>query len=352
MKSFSRLPLALGAGAALVLAAPGVLSAPAVAQTSVAVRPAVASSIESSHTYTIFVKVNELRASLGLKPVTRYVEIDTIAQNWSEYMSAYDYFEHRTDWSVFPEGRGLASENIAYAYDEPGKDVGAELFEQWLHSPGHYTNMVNPEVNAIGVGLSFNPSTGKWFGTQNFAHYADPAGAGLTPVPGGFQPGVAGAVPDAPAGGSNSVTKPEEKKPDAAAPGAAAPSEPKKKEAPAPLPAPAPADDSKEAPAPPADKPKADVPKKQDDAAQDPAKSGKGAGKNDSKVIDVQSSKTDTGSQSGKPEVVVAAPEKSKAADGTTRLPATGVSSLAALGALGLAGAGTTVFVIRSRRRA
>lgn len=351
MKNFSRLPLALGAGVALVLSVPGVLSTPAVAQIPVAVSPAAANTLESSHADTILVKVNELRAAHGLAPLTRYVELDAVAQDWSEQMSSTGDFEHRPGFSVYPAGWDMAAENIAYNHDAHGPEIGLQLFEQWRKSPGHLENMLRPNLNAIGIGVSYNPSNGRWYGTQNFANYPDPASAGLTPLPGGSQPGAAPAAQEAPGDGGPSVSQPEEKKPEAGTSGPAAPSEPKKEDTPAAVSAPPAADKPGDGAADPADKPKTSVPEKAG-SSQDPAKHGKSTGKHDSKVVEVPSGKQSAGPASGKPEVVVAAPEKGKTADGTTRLPATGVSSLAALAALGLAGAGTTVFVIRSRRRA
>lgn len=351
MKNFSRLPLALGAGVALVLSVPGVLSTPAAAQIPVAVSPAAANTLESSHADTILVKVNELRAAHGLAPLTRYVELDAVAQDWSEQMSRTGDFEHRPGFSVYPAGWDMAAENIAYNHDAHGPEIGLQLFEQWRKSPGHLENMLRPNLNAIGIGVSYNPSNGRWYGTQNFANYPDPASAGLTPLPGGSQPGAAPAAQEAPGDDGPSVSQPEERKPEAGTSGPAAPSEPKKEDPPAAVPAPPAADKPKEDAGDPAGKPQSHAPKK-NDATQDASKHGKSTGKHDSKVVEVPSGKQSAGPASGKPEVVVAAPEKGKAADGTTRLPATGVSSLAALAALGLAGAGTTVFVIRSRRRA
>jgi SCP-like extracellular len=57
--------------------------------------PAEVSEKGTEHTQTILNKVNNLRASLGLKPVTRIAELDAVAQDWSEQMAA-----RKTRWST------------------------------------------------------------------------------------------------------------------------------------------------------------------------------------------------------------------------------------------------------------
>ena len=88
---------------------------------------------------------------------------------------------HRPDrGSHYPAGASGSAENVAMrSGDAPGVDIGAMIFEQWLHSPRHYENMVNRDLNALGIGLAYNSATNSWYATQNFATYQDPAGAGL-----------------------------------------------------------------------------------------------------------------------------------------------------------------------------
>ena len=146
-----------------------------------AVLPADVNSKGAEYARTILNKVNELRTGLGLKPVTRIAELDAVAQDWSEQMAARNFMSHRPDpGSHYPAGKSGAAENVAMrSGDAPGVDIGAKIFEQWLHSPRHYENMVNRDLNALGIGLAYNSATNSWYATQNFATYQDPAGAGL-----------------------------------------------------------------------------------------------------------------------------------------------------------------------------
>ena len=158
------------------LAAP---AAPQGAPAAAAAVPAQVSTDGVQYANTVLNKVNELRSSLGLKPVTRYQELDAIAQDWSEHQASADIMDHRPDFtSAYPAGWTTGSENVAWR--TTGGDTGALIFDQWLNSPGHYKNMVDPNVNSIGIGFA-QTSSGKWYATQNFAAY-NPSNTPLTPT--------------------------------------------------------------------------------------------------------------------------------------------------------------------------
>ena len=148
------------------LAAP---AAPEGAPAAAAAVPAQVTSEGAQYADTVLNKVNELRSSLGLQPVTRYQELDTVAQDWSEQQAAANNMSHRPDFtSAYPAGWTTGSENVAWR--TAGGDTGALIFDQWLNSPGHYKNMTDPNVNSIGIGFA-QTSDGRWYATQNFAAY-------------------------------------------------------------------------------------------------------------------------------------------------------------------------------------
>ena len=158
------------------LAAP---AAPQGAPAAAAAVPAQVSTDGVQYANTVLNKVNELRSSLGLKPVTRYQELDAVAQDWSEHQASADIMDHRPDFtSAYPAGWTTGSENVAWR--TTGGDTGTLIFDQWLNSPGHYKNMVDPNVNSIGIGFA-QTSSGKWYATQNFAAY-NPSNTPLTPT--------------------------------------------------------------------------------------------------------------------------------------------------------------------------
>ena len=148
------------------LAAP---AAPQGAPAAAAAVPAQVTSEGAQYADTVLNKVNELRSSLGLQPVTRYQELDAVAQDWSEQQAAANNMSHRPDFtSVYPKGWTTGSENVAWR--TAGGDTGALIFDQWFNSPGHYKNMTDPNVNSIGIGFA-PTSDGRWYATQNFAAY-------------------------------------------------------------------------------------------------------------------------------------------------------------------------------------
>ena len=148
------------------LAAP---AAPQGAPAAAAAVPAQVTSEGAQYADTVLNKVNELRSGLGLQPVTRYQELDAVAQDWSEQQAAANNMSHRPDFtSAYPAGWTTGSENVAWR--TAGGDTGALIFDQWLNSPGHYKNMTDPNVNSIGIGFA-QTSDGKWYATQNFAAY-------------------------------------------------------------------------------------------------------------------------------------------------------------------------------------
>ena len=148
------------------LAAP---AAPQGAPAAAAAVPAQVTSEGAQYADTVLNKVNELRSGLGLQPVTRFQELDAVAQDWSEQQAAANNMSHRPDFtSVYPKGWTTGSENVAWR--TAGGDTGALIFDQWLNSPGHYKNMTDPNVNSIGIGFA-QTSDGKWYATQNFAAY-------------------------------------------------------------------------------------------------------------------------------------------------------------------------------------
>ena len=148
------------------LAAP---AAPQGAPAAAAAVPAQVTSEGAQYADTVLNKVNELRSKMGLQPVTRYQELDAVAQDWSEQQAAANNMSHRPDFtSVYPKGWTTGSENVAWR--TAGGDTGALIFDQWLNSPGHYKNMTDPNVNSIGIGFA-QTSDGRWYATQNFAAY-------------------------------------------------------------------------------------------------------------------------------------------------------------------------------------
>ncbi len=187
---------------AIAVQAPASPVSPAV---SGAVLPA-ATSADSAAAQQILTRVNELRQSSGLQPLTRLVVLDDVAQDWSGQMAGENNMYHRPNLrAAFPSGWTWVAENVAMNGNGlSGTDLGNALFEQWVSSPGHYQNMVDRNATAIGIGIA-RSSNGSIYATQNFAAYPGDVQAGFE-VSGGDSSSSPSTTPSnsgAPGGGAS-----------------------------------------------------------------------------------------------------------------------------------------------------
>ena len=124
--------------------------------------------------------VNELRADLALRALQPVWCITAVARDWSQTMADTVDFEHNPNYSAqYPDGWQMAAENIAFGTG--GANVTAtvtRLFDALVDSPGHYSNMINPDLTHIGIGVVIDSDDSVWI-TQNFARYPydNPCGA-------------------------------------------------------------------------------------------------------------------------------------------------------------------------------
>ena len=130
----------------------------------------------------MLVLVNALRLSQGLDQVSYVVDLALVARRWSQTMVSTRDFRHNPSFSgQIPPGWTVAAENIAMAHLGSSENRWERLtaavvaaFDLLADSPGHYANMVNPDIDAVGIGIALNRNT--VYLTQNFAAY--PLGGG------------------------------------------------------------------------------------------------------------------------------------------------------------------------------
>lgn len=99
--------------------------------------------------------VNAERADQGCGPLKIDDRITAAAQAHAEDMSANDYFSHDSQ-----DGRTFDQRIRNAGYPSPGAEniaVGArtadQVMQMWMDSPGHRANILNCDLNTIGVGL-------------------------------------------------------------------------------------------------------------------------------------------------------------------------------------------------------
>ncbi|MCA1917298.1 CAP domain-containing protein [Methanospirillum hungatei] len=146
----------------------------------------------------LFLKTNKYREYLGLSPLTFDTDLRTLALDHTTDMIRRSYFSHYTPEGIDPTGRAelmgydvtrkmddgsirtgiaeniiriAAGHTIGKAYTgfvDPTtpEDVADVMMIEWINSPEHNKNLINPTIEKIGIGTRFD---GEYFyATQNF----------------------------------------------------------------------------------------------------------------------------------------------------------------------------------------
>jgi uncharacterized protein YkwD len=120
----------------------------------------------------IFDLINQARVEEGLPELTQDPNLYEIALEYCEEMYqedvlTHDGFESRAD-SVRSNGYTLIGENLARGYDSP-----QALVEDWLLSPGHQENILNPLFFFTGLAC-YNGYTCQIFGGYDLEPFIKP----------------------------------------------------------------------------------------------------------------------------------------------------------------------------------
>lgn len=132
--------------------------------------------------------INQYRAQNGLGPLVASQTVGAAAEHHSLDMATNDYFSHTLangqKWSDAMRDHGYTyntyrGENIA-----AGNADASNTFIQWMNSPGHNANMLNPNYSVIGIGRAFSASsTYGYYWTTDFGGYVDGAACGSPSAP-------------------------------------------------------------------------------------------------------------------------------------------------------------------------
>lgn len=122
--------------------------------------------------------INGYRADNDLGPLQISRTLGAAAKYHSADMASNNYFSHvlydGTTWSQNIEGFGYdyntyRGENIA-----AGNYYAEFAFRQWVNSPIHDANMLDPDLTVIGIGLvSSDSSDWIYYWTTTFGGYTD-----------------------------------------------------------------------------------------------------------------------------------------------------------------------------------
>lgn len=111
--------------------------------------------------------VNGEREKLGLAPLTRSAELCRLADQHAERMIAGDFFSHTDPFS----GANLAARarKRGYAFFKVGENLGAiqrdpaDVMKDWMESPSHRANILDPDFTEIGVSVRDGGRYGRYW---------------------------------------------------------------------------------------------------------------------------------------------------------------------------------------------
>ena len=127
----------------------------------------------------IFDLTNKMRRENGVHELKLEDTLGDIARRHSDDMIQRNFFSHDNPDGLSPEDRiciehrrliGITGENIweSSGYDlSDSRQIAEMVMTDWMGSPGHRRNILDPEYNRLGVGVSFKD--GELRVTQNFA---------------------------------------------------------------------------------------------------------------------------------------------------------------------------------------
>lgn len=114
---------------------------------------------------------NDVRTSNGLHALTINDTLQATALLQSTNMAEQDFFSHTGTDGLKAWHR---AENLGYDYQSIGENIAAgqltpeEVVQEWVNSPGHLANILNPAYTEIGVGYQYLEND---TGVVNYHHY-------------------------------------------------------------------------------------------------------------------------------------------------------------------------------------
>ncbi len=108
-------------------------------------------------------RVNTVRADAGLPPLRRSAELDRAAQEHAQDLLVRGYYRHQSLEGATPGDRAVAS---GYPTGLVGENLHEDRYtveqtvDDWLHSPGHRRNLLDPGCTDLGLGLALGEGYG------------------------------------------------------------------------------------------------------------------------------------------------------------------------------------------------
>lgn len=122
-------------------------------------------------------QVNEVRVEEGLAPLRSAEDVTEVAERWSATMAADQHMRHNPAFAEEICCWGLATENVAWSEPhrlwrpgDPVERITDELHIALLNSPGHRANLLDANIDEIGIGVHVDDQGSVWI-TQNFRRF-------------------------------------------------------------------------------------------------------------------------------------------------------------------------------------
>ncbi|MEV4050973.1 CAP domain-containing protein [Amycolatopsis sp. NPDC049688] len=127
-----------------------------------------AARVAPSTTAQVLALVNDERAKAGCDPLTEESHLTEAAQDYSDQMSAGNFFSHTS-----PDGTTFDQRIKQAGYSKPGAEniakgqtSAAQVMDAWMNSEGHRANILNCSLKKLGVGVT----TKGWYWVQDFGY--------------------------------------------------------------------------------------------------------------------------------------------------------------------------------------
>lgn len=115
--------------------------------------------------------VNQVRLESGLGEVTHNETLEAQASQYACELLFYDFFAHQNP--ITGSTLRQRAEEFGYDFSVIGENLAAgqltpeQAFNDWMESPGHRANILDPRFTELGVGIRRGGSYG-WYWVQEF----------------------------------------------------------------------------------------------------------------------------------------------------------------------------------------
>ncbi|WP_062527280.1 CAP domain-containing protein [Demequina rhizosphaerae] len=144
-------------------------AAPTVSYTSYCANPKAPSS--ASSVSGLLAATNAERAKLGIAPLTWSSDLASAATGWSQQMAAQDSGTAALADALAHNPNRPGAENVGVVYRSTGlgeSSAMGKLHSNWVYSPGHCANLMNPAYTQMGAGAAVTEDGTTWYATENF----------------------------------------------------------------------------------------------------------------------------------------------------------------------------------------